>query len=211
MAGSWDDYWVERIASLWPSWDPLLCPFEGLRLIQWVPKWRERGVRRVLVAGCGITLVHHALAHCGFEAVALDVSATAIEFLRTRSPTDAQLRFFFQLDEQGNARSVFDEYRAPGGSATLVQGDFLDARCAPGPFDLIAAWRCVQHLDGDPLTRAVEALDDRTGGNGIWDFSVQNDPARLKHVTRVLEARGYAINPEIWPRRRFLIGGIASG
>lgn len=165
----------------------------------------------VLIAGCGITLVHHALAHCGFEAVAIDLSSRATTFLESHHPTEVQLRFFFQLDSLGNVRDVFEEYRAAGGSATVVKGDFTDARYAPGRFDLVAAWRCVQHLKGDALTSCIEELDACTDGEGIWYFTVQNDPARWKHVGAVLERRGYVVNPKVWPRRRFLIGGIASG
>lgn len=208
----WEDYWRQRLPQA-PllGWDPRLCPVEGLKLVQSVPSWRERGVRRVLIAGCGITLVHHALAHCGFEVVALDVSEAATKFLEAHRPTDVQLRYFFQLDSVGNVRDVFEEYGAPGGSAVVVRGDFTNPRCAPGRFELVAAWRCVQHLQGEALTSCIEAIDDRTEGEGIWHFSVQNDPTRWTHVVSVLERRGYVINPTPWPQRRFLVGGVASG
>lgn len=154
----WDSYWRAviadddtRIGKAGPFYrDPFLQCY--------LPLMRERGMRRILFAGNGISLEPQVLAHCGFHVTAVDVSPSACDFVREFQLTPAQLAPFLPdfPDSNDPARSPFPEYVSrtsnadrvrheyrPGGRLEVLAEDLL--RWSPArPFDVIYAERAVQ-------------------------------------------------------------------
>lgn len=91
---AWDRYWARMIG------DPTMVGFATLPFfesfpIRALPDLRQRGARRVLFAGNGISLEPHAWVHAGFDVTALDISRVACNFVQeTGLNTQLLARFF---------------------------------------------------------------------------------------------------------------------
>ena len=73
------------------SGDPHLIPWADLaanpKLTEWIDQNRPQGAgKRALIVGCGLGDDAEAVAVCGFEVTAFDISATAVEWCRRRFP-----------------------------------------------------------------------------------------------------------------------------
>jgi hypothetical protein len=112
-----------------------------------LPLLRQRGCRRLLFAGNGISLEPHAFAHAGFEVIALDVAPAACAFVE-KVPMDRDLLASFfkvrvpagregagSVDKDASLKQVDEEYR-PGGQLTVVVGDMF-AWAPDAPLDAI--------------------------------------------------------------------------
>jgi SAM-dependent methyltransferase len=88
----------------------------------------------ILCAGNGISQEPRALAHAGFQVVALDLSPRAIEIARE-----------FEFESEYFELLCGAENRKPGGNVEFVVGDILDASAFLGPFDVIIE-RCTAQL-----------------------------------------------------------------
>jgi len=170
--GAWDRYWTEQVGhGLGPPIFDMFCDARAL-----IQVMKDRGMKKVLCAGSGISQEPRALAEAGFEVVALDFSAKAIEIAESCDfPVDA-----FELYCDADSRR-------PGGRVDFVVGDILDSSICPGPFDVIVERRTAQiffpHHHGDVMS----ALADRLVHNGIF-FSHCHDgawkpPAKPRHLT----------------------------
>ncbi|MCW8132847.1 MAG: class I SAM-dependent methyltransferase [Planctomycetota bacterium] len=56
-----------------------------------LPRLKAWGLKRVLDAGCGITLLPYILQYAGFQVTAVDISAQAIAYLKDLRPDEAAL------------------------------------------------------------------------------------------------------------------------
>ena len=139
----------------------------------------DRGLRRILFAGNGISLEPHVFAHCGFDVTAIDVSATASRFVaQSRLSRDQLASVFAAYDEvkshrddikleinEAHSRERVDREHVPGGRLHAITGD-LFTHAPAGAYDVIYSSRALQGFtDQDRLILAHRFFDGlRPGG-----------------------------------------------
>lgn len=209
----WDEYWRRIIAGLRrETYNADLRPTSFFFHIGRIDGHRRRRRLRVLFVGNGITLTGRALAHAGFQVVALDISAVATRFLQAYEPSESEMRLFFQTNEAGDVGDFFEHYRGEGGTIDHVCGDLFDPSAARGPFDIIISDRSLQGFSAADLRSAVAAIDRRLSPNGEVHVLVGNSAEALRRIDRCFEALGYQIRPdEPILTGKSLFSGIASG
>ncbi len=130
----------------------------------------------MLCAGSGISQEPRALAQAGFQVVALDFSARAIEIASGfEFPAKA---FDFYCDPT---------MRRSGGKVDFVVGDILDSTVCAGPFDVIIERRTAQLFSNENIGALLDSLAGRLGHDGIF-FSHSHDsawrpPRKPRHFT----------------------------
>jgi hypothetical protein len=133
--GAWERYWHRFLEAGQMLGFYALAPFETYPVAS-LPLLRERGYRRVLFAGNGISLEPHAFVHAGFDVIALDVAPVASGFVEWVSVDRALLASFFKVrvpagrqdagkvDKDASLKQVEQEYR-PGGRLSAVTADMF--------------------------------------------------------------------------------------
>ena len=204
MARDWDAYWRERIADeaqsqhldYEPSW--LLDAVAGL---DDRPKWRS-----VLVIGFGISTEPAALAHAGYEVIALDVSQVAVDHVMAHPATPVQLATWFgfgqprggDLDspakyeafaarrrnpDPAEARRLLDPHHREGGSLITMCKDF-HAFPADRRFDIVyvpLTWHCLDADAQDRLARRAFAWLVPGGMCFFTTLRVRGEPLAKLH------------------------------
>lgn len=169
---AWDHYWSEQVRhGLGPSIFDMCSDDRNL-----VHVMNIEGMRNILCAGNGISQEPRALAHAGFQVVALDKSPQATELAQRFEFTKECFEFFCNA---GMERA--------GGNLNFVVGDILDPAICPGPFDVIIERRTAQIFPSDNRGAVLSALAARLGSNGIF-LSHSHDggwkpPAEPRHFT----------------------------
>jgi hypothetical protein len=111
--GAWDMFWRAVLQDEEERDDRAFGTAPNSTL-DWAPLLRASGKQRVLFAGNGIHLEPHALAHCGFEMTALDISPAACRYVAEAQLDEEQLfRLFPSRERMGKAHR-------PGGSVKTV-------------------------------------------------------------------------------------------
>ena len=171
-SAAWDRYWFEHLRhGVGPQlMDMFVDDRDMVRIMN------KEGLKRVLCAGNGISQEPRALAQAGFEVVALDISAQAIEFARDFAFPAEGFDFFCEPD-----------MRRSGGSVEYVVGNILDYSVCPGPFDVIIERSTAQNYLNHDQPALMLALSQRLSPNGIF-FSHSHDgswnPDReIRHFT----------------------------
>lgn len=152
-----------------------------------VTAMRQSAMERVLCAGNGISMEPRALAAAGFEVVALDLSAYALEVANRFPPSNELL-----------SRFIDPNMLRTGGSVDLVVGNVLDPEIAPGPFDVVIERRAAQAYQVEAENRFMQRLAARLSDEGILFSHVHDGGWRpgqeLRHATRAwFEARRWPI------------------
>lgn len=169
---AWDHYWSEQVRhGLGPSIFDMCSDDRNL-----VHVMNIEGMRNILCAGNGISQEPRALAHAGFQVLALDTSPQATELAQRFEFIKGCFEFFCNADME----------RA-GGNLNFVVGDILDPAICPGPFDVIIERRTAQIFPSDNRGAVLSALAARLGPNGIF-LSHSHDggwkpPAEPRHFT----------------------------
>lgn len=153
----WNRYWQRVIA------DPRRCAVHtgvgwfAPAVMDYLPFLRERGARRILFVGNGISYLPFAFAHIGFNATALDVSTAASDFLRAAQPSSDDLTAFFPEYEEAWDRSIKSNIRTfhrersqerverefvSGGNVQVVTAN-IQANEADEYFDVLVAVKAV--------------------------------------------------------------------
>jgi SAM-dependent methyltransferase len=152
--GFWDRHYIAQLEKGDPVWLQRRVHFPVDRLVQ---RLRDAGelpcpsLRRVLDAGCGMTLLPQILTHWGFQVTALDASPHAIAYTRQVLPDEAEMAACIRIWEDHpsiqHARCLvedpvrsLEQFRAwvrPGGSLTHVAGDWMGVDLPLGSFHLI--------------------------------------------------------------------------
>lgn len=177
----WDDYWKsrmmeveERQAADQRASDPALPAL-----------LERRGARTVLCVGNGLSEEPAALALCGFDVVALDLSPVVATYSRlSLSEHGHPLRRVpgFQLGDDGVVRfgapGPIDPTLCPsihqpaelapqgGGSLRFVTGDLSSKLVSPGPFDAVIERRTLQHFRESDQVAGLERLAARLAARG---------------------------------------------
>jgi len=180
---AWDQYWTDQLShGLGPPLFDMFCNERPL-----IAAMSRHEMKRILCAGNGISMEPRALSAAGFDVVALDISARALEMARTFPPSDSHLMTFFDV---GHLR--------PGGHVHYVVGDILDPTKSPGPFDVIIERRTAQNYLEPERARVLAALAARLSPQGIR-FTHCHDarwkpPAKARHLTgEWCHAQGWSI------------------
>ncbi len=122
-------------------------------LVEWAQARRLRGAgRRALVVGCGLGRDAEYVAALGFDTVAFDISATAIQVVRDRFP-DSTVRY--------------------------LTADLLDPPAAwHQAFDLVVESQTVQALPDPPRREAIANVAGLVGPGGtLLVIAAAHDPA----------------------------------
>jgi SAM-dependent methyltransferase len=157
---TWDDYWTKEIAEI--RWiEHHRCRLSGSPLLKLVDRFDpDSAWRRILVVGCGISTEPAALAHIGYNVVAIDMSEVAIQYVKAHPPTRNEIANWLtehcRNDEatQPSFKEIEDWLRRQGeGDKTpffdvLETATRLDALYRPGG-SLEA--RCLDFRELDPV------------------------------------------------------------
>lgn len=183
-APAWDEFWARHVAHGIPWVSDMMVRDEEL-----VALIRTEGLRRVLIAGNGVSREPHALAAAGLDVVAVDISPAATEFAR-------RLRF---EDGDGNLDFMIGENNArPGGTVEHVAGDVFDPALCVGPFDVCIERRTAQNYPEDERAAFLAALASRLSSQGIFVSHCHDNrwrPGReYQHATKGwFEAQGWPV------------------
>lgn len=166
MLASWssfrrDDYIATEAGSLVAA----LC-----RLEPW-------SLRRVLVAGCGISRTPQLLSYWGHEVTAIDVSSHAIEVASRHQPTEAELAACISiwsrpddgfgwtiLSDDPRARDVLRARRATSGTLKFAVADW---RHVDGEFDAIVSQRGFRGASQDVYRESLAAFHRCLAPGGV--------------------------------------------
>jgi hypothetical protein len=149
---AWERYWEAQLAhGFGPPLFDMMCDDRDL-----IEVMRDEEMRSILCAGNGVSMEPRALAAAGFEVVALDLSARALEVAKEFPSSDKLLQVFHDL------RPV----TAPT-PVEFVVGDVLDPSICSGPYDVIIERRTAQTYPDDKRGMFLEALAARLSEKGI--------------------------------------------
>jgi hypothetical protein len=185
-ASAWDDYWRDIIEQR------SVLQFHALQ--RCLPLWddvgrlRRRGVHRLLLAGNGVSVEGHALAHMGFEVTALDVSPRACNFVRDFPVEPIHLAQFlqefravhddlfggkvFEPDERRSLARVKREFRA-GGSLVATCADMF-TYTPMMPFDVMVANRSIQGFSSERVASLARRFYEWTAPGGLCIIETLN-------------------------------------
>jgi hypothetical protein len=167
-APAWDRYWQRILDDPYRRSHGARGGFFSHHLMERLLFLRGRPHPRLLLPGNGISLLPYAFAHCGFQVVALDLSAVAGDFVRRTQPEADYLSAFFwdpwwgswlglPDDRYNRARArrrMLREHR-PGGSVTVLTEDIFTHE-PEQPYDAIAASLLVHGFEEPEQTRLAE-------------------------------------------------------
>jgi Thiopurine S-methyltransferase (TPMT) len=213
-AAGWETYWTATIADRKWLGRHVYTPMSSLWVAGLVDRLRERGRKRLLFVGNGLSVAPWAFAHAGYECVALDISSAVAEFFARNEMTDARVQRAFDLRARRYA-SAFEQCRRAGGSVEVVCGDLFDAGAATGPFDAVFSEASLQGFSAIELPVAVSAIAGRLVPHGEGHVLVVNSEAALARIVAAFVGLGFhhidrrAI--EIPSDRRLLFSGLGSG
>lgn len=194
----WDERWEKTLSKASVRYDRVRLPLSPfLQLVDWLerPKWR-----RVLVVGCGISTEPALLAWLGYEVIAIDVSAVAIDHLEKNPATRKELASWMRLrpDPSNDENRAFDTEEAlavlgsaPTGSLQLLCVDFRDYAPAEG-FDVVYcpwSWQC---LDLDGRRELAQRAFAWTVPGGACRIATQNSTKEQSiELDRVFQEAGF--------------------
>ena len=150
-SAAWDDYWRRQLSTGFAQmFDMMIDDCELVTLM------RRRGLRRILVAGNGISIEPRALSAAGFDVVAVDMSTLPVQIAAQIQPSDEQL-----------ASIVGAKSELPG-PVSFVPGDLFDETVAAGPFDVIIERRTAQGYPNEERNTLLESLAARLSPRGLF-------------------------------------------
>jgi hypothetical protein len=182
-----------------------------------LPLLRARPFRRILYAGNGICLEPHAIAHCGFEVIAVDVSASANRFVRETPVTPELLARFLPgfvpdrsglggrsgptvrtYDLEASLRRVVREHR-PGGSLTVLTADIFGYR-PEQPFQLVVSQNSIQGFPEQDQIRLAERFFDwlDPGGFCLVETAMGRNNEFCNRLNRIFQSVGFVIHSPTW-------------
>lgn len=139
---AWDHYWSEHVRhGFGPSIFDISSDDRNLVHVMNIER-----MRNILCAGNGISQEPRALAHAGFQVVALDKSPQATELAQRFEFTKERFEIFCNAD-----------MKRAGGNLNFVVGDILDPAICPGPFDVIIERRTAQIFLSDNMEAVLSA------------------------------------------------------
>jgi hypothetical protein len=219
-AAGWDTYWKNHLEVGAPDqgFSDMMSSDDTL-----MPLLSRRGVRSILCAGNGLSGEALALAMCGFDVVALDISAvpTRVFSVVLRSETHPINRVpgFSVIDDNTfrfTHAGPIDAALCPtihqnshclpkgGGSLTFAVGDLLTPGVCAGPFDAVIERRTVQLFPEHDRPAALEQLSARLAGPGVF-ISHQHAGAwkpgqpRTHYAESWVRSHGYAVRSHLDP------------
>lgn len=209
-AEGWDAYWRAVIADDYERGSNAGSLWRDPFIERYLAVMRERGMQRVLFAGNGISLEPHALAHCGFDVTAVDVSPAACDFVRKFQLTPPQLGHFlpafrermepggfriWEHDPHASLDRVREEHR-PGGCLELVAEDLL-RWSPPSPFDVLYAERAVQGFSEEVRRELARRFFAWLSPGGIAVLTTVHAPGELeRRLNAELKAAGFFVHLE---------------
>jgi 2-polyprenyl-3-methyl-5-hydroxy-6-metoxy-1,4-benzoquinol methylase len=159
-ATGWDCYWDAHLAHQALGFADIFCEDDALARVM-----DRNGLRRILCAGCGVSMEPLALAAAGFEVRAVDISSHAIAIMQhVQQPDRGRLLMHFSLGDRSGA----------DGSIQWEVGDLFDPAVCPGPYDVILERRTVQVYDDSRRDTLLAALANRLSADGIFFSQCHN-------------------------------------
>jgi len=212
-AAGWEVYWSATI----PDRKRLAARVFTAMTLTWirlVDSLRERGRKRLLFIGNGLSIAPWAFAHAGYECVAFDLAPSVARFFRENAITEEWVRRAYVFPER-HAEGAFERARRPGGSVQVVCGDLFDPCVAPGPFDAIFSEASLQGFSESDLARAVSAIVDRLHQRAECHVLVRNSKEALTRIVALFVALGFhdaGLRTGAIPRvDRLIFSGLGSG
>jgi SAM-dependent methyltransferase len=206
----WDTYWRAVIADHDAQTGKASPISREPFLNYYLPLMRERGNCRILFAGNGISLEPRALAHCGFDVTAADVSPSACDFVREFQLTAAQVGHFLPAFPEGPDPSGIDfqkyyppssldrarkEHR-PGGRLEVLAEDLLHWSPVQ-PFDFIYAERAIQWFSGEVQQELARRFFAWLSPGGMLVASTVHAPEELEQrLNAEFKAAGFLLHLE---------------
>ena len=150
---AWDKHWTEHVRNgIGPQIFDMFFDDQDL-----IKVMKSELMNTVLCAGNGISQEPRALAHAGFQVVALDLSPRGIEIAQEFGFESEYFEYLCGVDA-----------RQPGGHVEFVVGDILDPSVYPGPFDVIIERCTAQLYFNHGIGNILDALAKRLDKNGIF-------------------------------------------
>jgi hypothetical protein len=163
---AWDDYWQRQLKAGVATLGDML--FDKRELIAVM---RSRGLKRVFIAGNGLSDEPVHLATAGFDVTVMDISPIAIALMRRA---------------------------AEGSTASFVLGDLFDETLCRGPFDVVIERRTAQGYPDAERDLLLVALAARLQPHGLFVSHCHDGswrpPNEPRHVTgQWFRAQGWHI------------------
>jgi SAM-dependent methyltransferase len=185
-------------------WEDLLAGGHSLRYIRLeatdgayrghIATLHDFGMRRVLFAGNGITVLPYLFAHCGLQAVAVDISSVATDFAAQHPPEEALfLDFFSETSPQRHAgsadilphfdpektRQAMHDARRSGGSQEFLREDLFTYEPGDGAFGAIVMNYVAEHYPANDRHALAERLYSWLAPGGILVIESRYDQLKL--------------------------------
>jgi hypothetical protein len=190
----WDQFWHDQLTHGMAGSVHLFVDDGDL-----VDAMRANGLKTVLCVGNGISQEPRALAWCGFDVTAMDLSPYATEVARSAAPPDELLTDLIGGRSGGRT-----------GRLEFVVGDLCESSCCPGPYDVVIDRRTLQLFGDADRANAIQAVANRLASPGIF-FSQSHDgswkpPAPRTHAA---ESWFHAAGWQFWSGKGSLTTRVA--
>lgn len=188
----WDKYWLKiinensRYVSQLLQKDIFFTEFEG--------HFKERGVKKILFLGNGISQAPKFFVYLGFTVVALDLSKVATDYARSFEYRYQEFYKHFNGDPFRINKKVWLKYCESAKNVSFISGSLLNPETAPGPFDLIISSRTIQGFaKEDMLQSAIYLIDKRLSAQGCFFNITHNNRLAKDLIDQELENLDYLI------------------
>lgn len=205
----WEDYWARVLTgdAMRLGW---MVRRDATFLVQMLQQAgcleRSRPPRRLLEAGCGLSLEPPFFAALGLEVTALDLAGSAVAAASARAPSADDLAdclrwdvenpdgYSFRQAKREVRRARFESLRRPGGSCRYLQGDWFDrALLAPGSFDLILSSHTLRFSTREVWCRTLERFAELLRPDGVLVLQNMNVIELWEVTPPLAEAAGFVL------------------
>ncbi len=160
---------------------------------------------RFLDAGCGIALTPDVLAHWGLDVTAVDLSETAIDFGRNRTPSESELaRCIWIWEPVPNTQvacqlmkkplrslEILRQRHMPDGKVHRVKADWLDPSSVCGPFDFIRCDNGLRQSTKPYWRKTLSRFYELLGKGGVLLLETVNAVGIEEEVKEIVDEIGF--------------------
>lgn len=185
----WDSYYQKVIKLPADDFDKKSSLFKEYdSLMTTLPELTSWEINSILDAGCGISLMPYVLEYWGYQVTAIDISKSAIKFLKGFSPTESELARCLRINEPYldfkdklppgiNISMVVDDIEkttpflknnyVSGGSLNFIAGDWNSPNLPSSSFDLIHGLNNFNRADYSFVAKSIKSFKRLLKPGGI--------------------------------------------
>lgn len=135
-------------------------------------------LNKILVAGNGICTLPYFLEHHGFDVLAIDACALAMEFVTSHPPDDDHWWWFYRtplrrglsyIDDQDRSRIIATakQNKIPGGALRFMQADLFNVNIAAASVDVVIAENLLDYYQAADRQVLARRFHEWLKPNGI--------------------------------------------